>query len=394
VGAIVRDAQHRLGDVIRQSGAVISVLKDDAWPIALGHPGWVEEVWVNYLSNACQYGGLDGAPLHITVGADAQDSGTICFWVRDSGRGVTPDDQARLFTPFTRLDQTRVRGHGLGLSIVRRIVERLGGMVGVQSEGVPGHGSTFTFTLPAAPIGTPRPVASAEPEPAAPASRDEAVLHGVRMLIVEDEKLFADSVRSLVTAQGMEVLGVAYDGQAAQEMARALQPQIILMDIDLPIVNGLAATRAISAEQPDIKIVMLTASEREGDVFEAFRSGASGYLLKGITAQAFQAQLAGLLLGEVPLSPGLAGRILAEFARSTPSSAAEVVKPLTAQQLDILQRAAQGQTYREVGEALFLSEKTIKYHMGQIVDRLRVKNRSQAVVYYESHLKPRLKRQD
>jgi DNA-binding NarL/FixJ family response regulator len=90
----------------------------------------------------------------------------------------------------------------------------------------------------------------------------------------------------------------------------------------------------------------------------------------------------------------LAGRILAEFARSTPSSAAEVVKPLTAQQLDILQRVAQGQTYREVGEALFLSEKTIKYHMGQIVDRLRVKNRSQAVVYYESHLKPRLKRQD
>ena len=122
----------------------------------LGHPAWVEEVWVNYISNACKYGGIDGQPPRIELGADPIGSENTAgitvfrFWVRDYGPGIAPEDQARLFTPFTRLDQVRVRGYGLGLSIVRRIVEKLGGEVGVQSDGVPGAGCEFSFTLPAA----------------------------------------------------------------------------------------------------------------------------------------------------------------------------------------------------------------------------------------------------
>jgi signal transduction histidine kinase len=120
----------------------------------------VEEVWVNYLSNAIKYG---GQPPRVELGSSLQDpplagggptaqsapseTGWVRFWVRDNGLGLTPDEQGRLFTLFTRLEQTRVKGHGLGLSIVRRIVDKLGGEVGVESEI--GEGSTFWFTLPA-----------------------------------------------------------------------------------------------------------------------------------------------------------------------------------------------------------------------------------------------------
>ena len=117
------------------------------WPVALGHAPWIEEVWTNYLSNGIKYG---GQPPRLQLGATACSDGMIRFWVRDNGPGLTPEEQAQLFMPFTQLDQARALGHGLGLSIVRRILEKLGGQVGVESEGVPGEGCRFWFTLPAA----------------------------------------------------------------------------------------------------------------------------------------------------------------------------------------------------------------------------------------------------
>jgi signal transduction histidine kinase len=116
------------------------------WPVAWGYGPWVEEVWVNYLSNALKYG---GKPPHIEMGADPLPNGFVRFWLCDNGPGLTPEQQTQLFIPFTRLSQVRTKGHGLGLSIVQRIVEKLGGQVGVESHL--GQGSTFFFTLPAAP---------------------------------------------------------------------------------------------------------------------------------------------------------------------------------------------------------------------------------------------------
>jgi signal transduction histidine kinase len=139
---IVDAAQERLAPLIAELQA--KIVPPGVWPVALGHGPWVEEVWVNYLSNALKYG---GRPPHIELGAAAQPDGTARFWVADNGAGLAPEDQARLFVPFTRLDQVRAEGHGLGLSIVRRIVDRLGGQVGVESA--PGQGSVFFFTLPA-----------------------------------------------------------------------------------------------------------------------------------------------------------------------------------------------------------------------------------------------------
>jgi two-component system sensor histidine kinase/response regulator len=145
MASIVAEAQQRLAHMIEEHQA--EIILPDTWPVALGHGPWVEEVWVNYLNNAIKYG---GQPPHVELGATKQPDGMVRFWVRDNGPGLRPEEQARLFTPFTRLDQVRTKGHGLGLSIVGRIVEKLGGQVGVESEV--GRGSVFTFTLPATEI--------------------------------------------------------------------------------------------------------------------------------------------------------------------------------------------------------------------------------------------------
>ena len=142
---IVSEAQLRLADLVEQSHARIILPEACAWPVALGYAPWVEEVWVNYLNNALKYG---GQPPRVELGATAQPDGMVRFWVRDNGPGLASEDQARLFIPFTRLNQVRVKGHGLGLSIVQRIVEKLGGRVGVESQI--GRGSRFFFTLPGA----------------------------------------------------------------------------------------------------------------------------------------------------------------------------------------------------------------------------------------------------
>jgi signal transduction histidine kinase/DNA-binding response OmpR family regulator len=142
---IIAEVRQRLAYLIEEYQAEITV--SGYWPVALGHTPWVEEVWTNYLSNALKYG---GHPPHIHLGATERSDGMIRFWIRDNGPGLTAEEQAQLFTEFTRLSQTRVGGYGLGLSIVRRIVSRLGGDIGVESDGLPDQGSIFYFTLPSA----------------------------------------------------------------------------------------------------------------------------------------------------------------------------------------------------------------------------------------------------
>lgn len=140
---LVAEAEQRLTGVIEKHQAQIVV--PETWPVAVGYGPWVEEVWVNYLSNAIKYG---GDPPWVELGAALQDDGDIRFWVGDNGLGLSPEQQTRLFIPFERLDQVQLKGHGLGLSIVRRIVEKMGGQVGVESNA--GQGCRFFFTLPKA----------------------------------------------------------------------------------------------------------------------------------------------------------------------------------------------------------------------------------------------------
>jgi PAS domain S-box-containing protein len=139
---IIDETLVRLAYLTQQHQA--EIIKPETWPEAIGYDPWIEEVWVNYISNAIKYG---GDPPYVQLGATKEQNHIVRFWVRDNGTGLSLQDQARLFRPFTQLDQVRAKGHGLGLSIVKRIVERLGGTVGVESEL--GQGSVFSFTLPA-----------------------------------------------------------------------------------------------------------------------------------------------------------------------------------------------------------------------------------------------------
>jgi signal transduction histidine kinase len=136
--------------MIEQSQVQIS--EPDGWPAAVGYAPWVEEMWANYLSNAIKYG---GQPPRVELGCDLRPDHKVRFWVRDHGSGLTPEEQVQLFSPFTRLSKVNIEGHGLGLSIVQRIAERLAGEVGVESQ--PGQGSLFFFTLPAADADSPTP---------------------------------------------------------------------------------------------------------------------------------------------------------------------------------------------------------------------------------------------
>ena len=140
---LLQEARRRLSVLIEDHQA--ELILPDHWPIALGYAPWIEEVWVNYISNALKYG---GQPPYLTFGANMESTGMIQFWIQDNGPGLTPEEQDQLFQPFMRLHKQQIQGHGLGLSIVQRIVTKLGGRVAVESEGVPGRGTTFSFTLP------------------------------------------------------------------------------------------------------------------------------------------------------------------------------------------------------------------------------------------------------
>jgi PAS domain S-box-containing protein len=143
MGDIVYSAQSRLMPMIDEAQA--EIVMPQRFPAALGYAPWVEEIWANYLSNALKYG---GTPPRIAFGADEIIDGQVRFWVEDNGQGLSAEEMERVFMPFTRMTQAKIEGHGLGLSVVQRIVERLGGQVGVESEV--GRGSRFSFTLPAA----------------------------------------------------------------------------------------------------------------------------------------------------------------------------------------------------------------------------------------------------
>jgi signal transduction histidine kinase len=145
MASIVAEALERLTNLIEAHQA--QIILPESWPVALGHGPWIEEVWDNYISNAIKYG---GRPPRVELGCDRVDSGgqlvtKIRFWVCDNGHGLTAEERARLFSPFVQLNQNRAQGHGLGLSIVRRIVEKLGGQCAVESQV--GQGSVFSFTL-------------------------------------------------------------------------------------------------------------------------------------------------------------------------------------------------------------------------------------------------------
>ncbi len=174
-------------------------------------------------------------------------------------------------------------------------------------------------------------------------------MHPIRVLIADDYALFRQGLASLLAAESdFEVVGEAADGREAVEIAREVKPDVIVMDVSMPVMDGLEATRRITAETPDAKIVILTASDGETRLIEALESGAQGYLPLKIEPNALYRTLRGVVRGEVPVSRAMAARILEEFARraGSPTPVALPVPGLTARERVVLEQEAQGRTTR------------------------------------------------
>jgi DNA-binding NarL/FixJ family response regulator len=205
----------------------------------------------------------------------------------------------------------------------------------------------------------------------------------MKILIADDHALFRDSLRSLLEAHGIEVIGEAGNGREAFELARRLQPDVVLMDLSMPDVDGLAATRLISAELPGVKVVVLTASDEDSKLFEAIKSGAQGYLLKNLESEEFFSLLEGVGRGEPALTPTLARKLLQEFARPAAATApAHDPDALTEREREILELLVSGVTSnRKLARQLGVSENTVKFHVRNILDKLHLHNRAQVVSY-------------
>ncbi len=205
----------------------------------------------------------------------------------------------------------------------------------------------------------------------------------MKVVIADDHALFRDGLRSLLTARGIEVLGEAGNGREAIEQARRLQPDIVLMDLAMPEMDGLEATRRIHEELSDVKVVVLTVSTDDADLFEAIKSGAEGYLIKDLESEKFFALLEGVQRGEPALTPMLARKLLTEFAKpDAPSSKVRHPDALTERELEVLQAMVEGITSnRDLAEHLGVSQNTVKFHVRNILDKLHLHNRAQAVGY-------------
>ncbi|MBI3015792.1 MAG: response regulator transcription factor [Candidatus Tectomicrobia bacterium] len=209
-----------------------------------------------------------------------------------------------------------------------------------------------------------------------------------RVLIADDHGLFREGLASIISSQpDLELVGVAHDGVEALVKAQTLKPDLILMDIQMPGCDGIEATFRIKQELPEAKIVIVTVSEEDDNLFEAIKSGAHGYILKSVSARDLLAQVRGVLQGGGAIPPKLAGRMLEEFRRLSrrpdPEGSREETS-LSHRELEVLAQAAAGATDKEIAQALSLSVYTVKSHMRNLLTKLQVSNRREAGRYAQA----------
>jgi DNA-binding NarL/FixJ family response regulator len=201
-----------------------------------------------------------------------------------------------------------------------------------------------------------------------------------RVLVVDDHPMWRDGVRADLEASGVaEIVGEASDGGEAIEIARDAMPEIVLMDLRLPNVSGVDATRAIVDESPHVKVLILSASAEEPDVLEAVKAGAAGYLLKSATSEELRDAIRRVREGEPVFTPSLAGLVLSEFRRLSNKDPEE--PKLTERENEVLKLVAKGYVYREIGEKLFISTKTVQNHVQNILTKLQLSKRYELMRY-------------
>jgi len=206
----------------------------------------------------------------------------------------------------------------------------------------------------------------------------------IRILLADDQALFREALRMLISSQpDLEVVGEAANGAEAIQLTASLHPQVVLMDLQMPVMDGVAATRQLHSEQPGCRVIALTTFDGDEYVFDCLRAGAVGYLLKDAPSENLFSAIRAAARGESFLQPSVTTRVLAEFTRLSDhpqSPSAKLVEPLSDREREILQLIARGSTNREIADLLFITEGTVKNHDTNIPTKLDVRDRTQAAL--------------
>lgn len=208
----------------------------------------------------------------------------------------------------------------------------------------------------------------------------------IRVLLVDDQALFREGLHTLLSVHDdeLDVVGEAANGEEAVRLAAQLRPDVVLMDVRMPVLDGVAATRQICAAQPESRVIMLTTFDDDEYVFEGLRAGAAGYLLKDVSSEKLLEAIHAAAAGQTFLQPSVAAKVVAEFTRISgeplPARSQPLVEPLSERELEILALIAQGASNREVASTLFIAAGTVKNHVTSILGKLGARDRTQAAL--------------
>lgn len=204
----------------------------------------------------------------------------------------------------------------------------------------------------------------------------------IRILLADDQRLMREGLRTLLELESdFEIVGEAADGQAALDSYATLQPDVVLMDIQMPVLNGVDATRRLLAQTPTAKVIILTTFDDDANVFEGLRVGALGYLLKDVSGADLAQAVRTVMSGGALIEPAVARRVFAEFARLTPSHIpAQLDEPLSEREVAVIKLVAQGLSNKEIGQKLSLAEGTVKNYVTNVLQKIGVRDRTQAAL--------------
>lgn len=207
----------------------------------------------------------------------------------------------------------------------------------------------------------------------------------IRILLVDDQALFREGLRTLLSVyDDLTIIGEANNGQEAVTFVAQDQPDVILMDLRMPVLDGVAATRRILAEHPNCRVIVLTTFDDDEHVFDGLRAGAVGYLLKDVPSEKLVEAIRATAAGQSFLQPSVAAKVVAEFARladaPAPDPQASLVEPLSERELEILEQIANGSSNKEIAQKLYITEGTVKNHVTNILGKLGVRDRTQAAI--------------
>ena len=203
----------------------------------------------------------------------------------------------------------------------------------------------------------------------------------IKLLICDDQYVVREGLKAIFeTDTSLQVVGTAADGAEALELIPQLKPDLVMMDLKMPIMNGIQATRHIRQKYPDVKILVLTTYDADEWVFDAIRSGAAGYLLKDTQREALIAAIKDTMAGETPVDPAVAGKLFAQVVQGTPSPQSTLINTLTEREKDILRLLGAGLSNADIAARLYFSEGTVRNYVSSILNKLSVADRTQAAI--------------